>query len=65
MLVLPSRNPVRDQILEAQIEYHELGVKRQSLTTRLKLNTKKARRYKQAYVKKEISGPNRKKQEDL
>lgn len=64
MLVSPSKNPVRDQMLEAQIEHHKLGVSRRSLTSRLKACTKRARRFKQAYVKKEISGPNRKKRED-
>jgi hypothetical protein len=64
MLVSPSKNPVRDQMLEAQIEHHKLGVSRRSLTSRLKAYTKRARRFKQAYVKKEISGPNRKKRED-
>ena len=64
MLVSPSKNPVRDQMLEAQIEHHKLEVTRRSLTSRLKACTKRARRFKQAYVKKEISGPNRKKRED-
>jgi hypothetical protein len=41
-----------------------LGVSRRSLTSRLKTCTKRARRYKRAYVKKEISGPNRKKREE-
>jgi hypothetical protein len=42
MLVSPTRNLVRDQALEAQIEYHNLGIKRRALTTRLKGCTKGA-----------------------
>jgi hypothetical protein len=36
MLVSPSRNPVRDQLYEAQIEYHRLPIKKRQLQTRLK-----------------------------
>jgi hypothetical protein len=36
------RNPVRDQALEAQIKYYDLGIKRRALTTRLKGCTKGA-----------------------
>jgi len=64
MLVSSSKNPVRDQMLEAQIEHHKLGISRRTLTRRLKVNIKRARRFKQAYVKKEISGLNYKKRED-
>src|SRR5277367_590794 len=33
MLVSPSRNPVRDQLYEAQIEYHHLPIKARQLKT--------------------------------
>jgi len=59
MLVSPSRNPVRDQLYEAQIEYHNLPVKRRQLQKKLKEHTKGGQRYKQAYVRKEISAKNR------
>jgi hypothetical protein len=59
MLVSPSRNPVRDQLYEAQIEYHKLPIRARQLKTRLKQTTKNGRRFKMAYVKKEISGPNK------
>jgi hypothetical protein len=59
MLILPSRNPVRDQLYEAQIEYHKLPIKARQLKTRLKQATKGGRRFKMAYVKKEISRPNK------
>ena len=59
MLVLPSRNPVRDQQYKAQIEYHKLPVKKRSLQARLKACTKGGRRYKQAYIKKEIAWKNK------
>ena len=61
MLVSPSRNPVRDQAYEAQIEFHKLGCKKRSLQARLKACTKGGQRYKQAYVKKEISRQNKRK----
>jgi hypothetical protein len=59
MLVSPSRNPVRDQLYEAQIEYHRLPIKKRQLQTRLKQSTNKGQRYKQAFVKKKISDTNR------
>jgi hypothetical protein len=59
MLVSPSRNPVRDQLYEAQIEHHKLPVKARQLKTRLKQATKRGRRFKQAYVKKKISATNK------
>jgi DDE superfamily endonuclease len=52
MLVSPSRNPVRDQQYEAQIEYHGLGVCQRTLQRSLLKNTRNGRRYKQAYVTK-------------
>jgi hypothetical protein len=59
MLVSPSKNPVRDQLYEAQIKYHKLPVKRRQLQKKLKEHTKKGQRYKQAYIEKEISAKNR------
>jgi hypothetical protein len=59
MLVSPSRNPVRDQLYEAQIEYHNRPVKRRQLQKKLKEHTKGGQRYKQAYITKEISAKNR------
>lgn len=59
MLVSPSRNKVRDQQLEAQIEYHKLPVKKRALQNRLKANTNKGQRYKMAYIKKRLSLKNR------
>ena len=54
-LVSPSRNPVRDQLYEAQIAHHDLPVKKRQLQNRLRQATKGARRYKQAYIQKKIS----------
>ena len=58
MLVSPSKNPVRDQLYEAQIEYHNLHVSTRTLQRRLKRCTKGGQRYKQAYIQKEISKNN-------
>jgi hypothetical protein len=62
MLVSPFRNPVRNQLYEAQIEYHHLPVKKRALQQQLLKNTKGARRYKQAYIQKKISAKNRREQ---
>jgi hypothetical protein len=51
MLVSPSRNPVRDQLLEAQIEFHNLPIKRRQLSNKLKDCTNGGKRYKAAYIK--------------
>jgi hypothetical protein len=61
-LVHPDFNPVRDQAYNAQIEYYHLQVKPRQLGVNLRRYTKEARRYKQAYIKKQISPPNKKKQ---
>jgi hypothetical protein len=58
MLVSPTRNPVCDQLLEAQIEYHHIEVGQRQLTRRLLAETDGGRKYKQAYVGKEISDKN-------
>jgi transposase len=58
MLVSPSRNPVRDQLYEAQIEYFQLPIKRRQLQTRLKQSTYGGQRYKQAFIRKVLSEKN-------
>jgi len=59
MLCSPSRNPVRIQQFEAQIEYHNLPVGKRQLQRELKEYTKKGERYKYGFVKKVISAKNR------
>ncbi|PQE16128.1 hypothetical protein CJF30_00011160 [Rutstroemia sp. NJR-2017a BBW] len=58
-LVNPEFNPVRDQAYEAQIAYHHLDIKPRQLGRNLRRYTKQARRYNQAYVKKQISPSNK------
>jgi hypothetical protein len=57
-LVSPSRNPVQDQLLEAQIEHHNLNVSTRTLQRSLKRYTNSGQRYKQAYIQKKISHKN-------
>lgn len=59
MLVSPSKNPVRDQQYEAQLEYHKLNGTTRTLQNRLKATTRNGRWYKIVYVKKKISRQNR------
>jgi hypothetical protein len=59
MLVSPSRNPVRNQHYEAQIEFHKLDVKPRTIQRNLKRYTEQGQRYKQAYVSKTLSKKNR------
>jgi len=59
MLVNPSKNPVRDQPYEAQIEYHHIPVGKRQLQRKLKEHTNRGQRYKCAFVKKVISTKNR------
>jgi hypothetical protein len=59
MLVSPSRNPVRDQLYDAQIEHHKIEVKPRQLIRRLKAETNGGQRYKQAYTRKVLSKKNR------
>jgi hypothetical protein len=59
MLVDPKRNPVRDQLYEAQIEYHNLPVQTRQLQRKLKEHTRNAKRYKMAFVKKQVSAKNK------
>jgi transposase len=58
-LVSPSRNPLRDQQYEAQLEYHDLNISTRTIQRHLKEETNDARRYKQAYIEKEISPKNK------
>ena len=57
-LVNPFRNPIRNQQYEAQIEFHSLNVAKRTLQRALLRHTKKARRYKQAYIQKQMSWNN-------
>ncbi|KAG9239988.1 hypothetical protein BJ878DRAFT_331560 [Calycina marina] len=59
MLVDPHRNPVRVQFYEAQIEYHNIPIHKRHLQRKLKEHTKGGRRYKMAFVKKQVSDKNR------
>jgi transposase len=59
MLVDPERNPVRDQLYEAQIEFHGIPVKKRQLQRKLKEHTNGGQRYKCAFVKKTISDKNK------
>ena len=54
----PAQNPVRDQHLEAQISYFDVPVKKQQLRKKLKQHTNKGQKYKQAFIKKQISNKN-------
>ena len=45
-LVSPKRNPVRDQMYEAQLEYHHIPVEKRQLQRRLRAETQGGRRYK-------------------
>ncbi len=59
MLCSPSRNLVRKQPYEAQIEYHKLPVKKRQLQNIIKRHTNGGGRYVYAFVKKEISQKNK------
>jgi hypothetical protein len=61
ILISPSRNPVRNQAYEAQIEYHNIKVQPRQLRRMLQRYTNQARRYKCAYIQKKISLANRQK----
>jgi hypothetical protein len=49
-LVNPDQNPVRDQVYEAQIAFHELDIVSRTVQRNLKKFTRQGQRYKQAYV---------------
>jgi hypothetical protein len=59
MLVSPSKNPVRKQLYEAQIQYHSLGVTRRTLQRSLLKHTRNARKYLMPYTNKELKQTHR------
>ena len=59
MLIDPTRNPVRNQLYEAQIDFHHLPVQKRQLQRKIKEHTRGGRRYKMAFVKKQISEKNK------
>jgi hypothetical protein len=59
MLVDPKQNPVRDQLYEAQIQFHNIPVQKRQLQRKLKEHTQNARRYKMAFVKKKVLAKNK------
>jgi hypothetical protein len=61
ILVSPTRNPVRDQLYEAQIKHHKLDIKPRQLQRRLKGCANEDQRYKQAYIQKVLSTANKEK----
>ena len=62
-LVSPTKNPVRKQPYEAQIQYHKLPVKKRQLQYKLKEYTKGGGRYLCAFVEKVISNKNKQNRE--
>lgn len=54
MLVSPSRNTVRDQLYEAQMEHHNIKGSVLQLKRRLRQETNGGQRYKQAYTKEDF-----------
>lgn len=63
-LVDPSKNPYRDQPLEAQINFFQLPIKKRQVRNRLKQDTRKGRIYKAAFVGKDISKKNEEERTD-
>ena len=59
MLVDLARNPVRDQLYEAQIQYHGIPIQKRQLQRKLKEHTNSGQRYKCVFVKKRISDKNK------
>ena len=57
-LVSPSRNPVRNQLYEAQIQYYNLDITKRTLQYGLKRHTRNGARYKMPYVNKKLSPKN-------
>ncbi len=57
--LVSKENQLCDQLLECQIENHEILVKKRALQTQLKKHTKNAQRYKMGYVRKVISKVNK------
>jgi hypothetical protein len=58
MLVSPSRNPIRTQTYEAQIEYYNIPIKKCALCTQFAKYTNGGQKYKMAFVKKKVSKKN-------
>ncbi|EPE35873.1 hypothetical protein GLAREA_05211 [Glarea lozoyensis ATCC 20868] len=58
-LVNPKTNPVRDKTYGTMATHFEINAHPRTIERSVKSNTKNARRYKQAYRKKEISKKNR------
>jgi len=58
ILISPSRNPVRNQLLEAQIEYYNIKVGPRQLKRRFGQDTKGAQRFKMAYTQSILSWAN-------
>jgi hypothetical protein len=58
-MLVSTSNPVRDQPYEVQIKSHEHPIKKRALQAGLKRHIKGGRRFKQAYIGKEISPTNR------
>ena len=54
-LVNSTKNPIRDQILDTQLEFHEVYASHRTLTRSLLRDTNKGRIYKQAHGKKKLS----------
>lgn len=59
MLVDPAKNPIRDQLYEAQIAHHNIPVRKRQLQRKLGEHTNGGQRYKCAFVKKVISDKNK------
>ena len=59
MLVDPAQNSKRTFSLDAQLYFYDIKVKPRALQVALKKYTKGGRKYKQAYVGKEISKANK------
>src|ERR1700743_505599 len=55
LLLSPSRNPVRNERLKAQIAVHQLKIQPRQLQRRLKQLTNDAQMYRAAYRKDELS----------
>lgn len=58
MLLSPSRNPVREQRIEAQIKFHNIDISHRQLTRRILKEDPGAGVYKMAYIKSDFSEAN-------
>ena len=59
MLVDPEQNSKRTFSLNAQFAFHDIKVKPRALQVALKKYTKGGRKFKQAYITKEVSKTNK------